>query len=72
MAAFDRRLPLPADCLRDHPVLGWAARNSSKPGRSGPESWVLQASPEWSDAHINDDPADVIAALLQVLSEDFA
>jgi renalase len=32
----------------DHPTLGWVARNSSKPGRIGPEAWVVHASPEWS------------------------
>lgn len=38
------------DCLRgDHnAVLGWAARNTAKPDRTGPESWVLQAGSQWS------------------------
>lgn len=69
MVAFDQRLPVSADCLHGHPTLGWAARNTSKPGRSGPESWVLQASPDWSLAHIDDPHADVIAALLRALAE---
>lgn len=69
LVAFDRRLPAAADCLRDHPVLGWAARNSAKPGRTGPESWVLQASPDWSATHLEDDPADVVAALLRALAD---
>ncbi|MFN3911631.1 NAD(P)/FAD-dependent oxidoreductase [Hyphomonas sp.] len=41
--------------------LGWAARNSSKPGRAGAESWVLQARPDWSAAHL-EDPAETVAA----------
>ena len=27
--------------------IAWAARNSAKPGRSGPEAWVVQAGPDW-------------------------
>lgn len=41
--------------------LGWAARNSSKPGRGGAETWVLQARPDWSAAHL-EDPAETVAA----------
>ena len=45
--------------------LSWAACNSSKPNRAAePESWTLHASPEWSEAHIEDDPMDVVQALL--------
>ncbi len=43
--------------------LRWVARNSSKPQRSGQESWLLHASAAWSDAHIEDN-ADVIATEL--------
>lgn len=41
--------------------LRWVARDSAKPGRSGRESWLLHASAEWSEAHIELD-ADSIAA----------
>lgn len=44
--------------------LRWIARDSSKPGRQGDEVWVLQASPEWSAAHLDDDSAGVTTALL--------
>ena len=44
--------------------LRWIARDSSKPGRHGDDVWVLQASPEWSDAHLEEDSASVSAALL--------
>ena len=47
MAAFAERLAAP-DILRGYGPIGWAARNSAKPGRHGPESWVVQAGPEWS------------------------
>lgn len=39
--------------------LAWAARDASKPGRPDTEAWVLQASPEWSMAHLEEAP-DVI------------
>jgi predicted NAD/FAD-dependent oxidoreductase len=69
MAAFTTRLPLP-DALRPEPggAIGWAARNSSKPGRpAGAECWVVQAGPDWSCAHL-EDPAEVVApALLAAL-----
>lgn len=44
--------------------LRWVARDSSKPGRMGPETWLLHASPEWSEAHIKDSAESVTAALL--------
>ena len=44
--------------------LRWVARDSSKPGRTGQEAWLLHASPEWSEAHIEDSADAVTAALL--------
>lgn len=42
----------------------WAARNSGKPGRSAtPETWVLHATAEWSQANL-DLPLIEVAALL--------
>ncbi len=49
-------------------VIGWAARNNSKPGRSGPESWVVQAGPEWSRAHLEADAEWVGATLEHALA----
>jgi len=63
MAAFDGRVACD-DIVRDAGAIGWAARNSAKPGRSGPESWVVQASPAWSRDHLEDDPDLVVTALL--------
>lgn len=45
--------------------LRWIARDSSKPGRTGSEVWVLQASADWSDAHVEDDQAAVTALMLE-------
>ena len=44
--------------------LRWVARDSSKPGRTGQETWLLHASAEWSEAHIEDSAESVTAALL--------
>ena len=44
--------------------LRWVARDSSKPGRTGAETWLLHASPEWSDAHLEDSAESVAATLL--------
>lgn len=48
--------------------LRWIARDSSKPGRSGPETWLLHATPEWSEAHIEEDAAVVTAVLLDAFA----
>lgn len=71
LAAFAEPVSATADCHRgaDGDVLGWAARNSAKPGRTGPQSWVLQGGPAWSLAHLDDDPGAVTAALLAAASE---
>ena len=45
-------------------ALSWIARDSSKPGRAGLESWALQASPEWSEAHLEDNADSVAAELI--------
>jgi predicted NAD/FAD-dependent oxidoreductase len=47
----------------NHGPLRWVCRNNSKPGRSGQETWLLHASPEWSSDHLEQD-ADTVAALL--------
>ncbi len=51
--------------------LRWVARDSSKPGRSGQvnETWLLHASPEWSEAHIECDAAEVLPTLLQAFAD---
>ncbi len=51
--------------------LAWVARNDRKPGRGTPRgiaTWVAQATPAWSAAHLEADPADVAQALHDALS----
>ena len=69
MAAFAQRLPIATDVLNDKGLLNWAARNSAKPGRGGPEAWVMQAAPGWSRQHLEDMPEDVGPPLLAALAE---
>jgi len=68
MAAFESVVAHAPDLLRADGVVQWAARNSAKPGRKGPECWVIQASADWSATHI-ETPADtVLAALLDTFA----
>ena len=69
MASFEEPLPITTDALRGEGVLGWAARNSAKPQRHGPEAWVLQATPRWSQDHLEDGPDQVVEFLLGALAE---
>jgi len=64
MAAFGARLPTAADVFKTDPVVGWAARNRSKPLRAGPETWVIQGSPDWSAATLEAAPEVAARALL--------
>ena len=66
--------------------LSWIARDSAKPGRAKPgrastansaqETWVLHASSQWSEAHVDDDKSIVsehmLAAFLKLVNADAA
>ena len=65
MLRFSARLELGFDAaFVNCEPLRWIARDSSKPGRSGAETWVLQASAVWSEAHREDSTEQVAAILL--------
>jgi renalase len=61
-------LPFDAAFVNQGP-LRWIARNSSKPGRSGEETWLLHACAEWSEAHLEEDSTSVAAALLDAFGQ---
>ncbi len=69
MFAFDEPLRHDEHILRNHGILAWAARDSAKPGRAGPESWVVQATPQWSTVHLERSPEEVAPHLLAALHE---
>jgi renalase len=52
-----------------HHRIAWLARESSKPGRGPIERWTVQASPEWSHRHLEDDAERVKAKLLKAFAE---
>ncbi len=66
MLAFEESLELDFDGAFVHASpLSWIARNNSKPGRdSHGETWVVHANAEWTEAHIDDSPAQVQQRLL--------
>jgi len=53
MMQFDAPLNMPLDAafINTGP-LSWLARNSSKASRTGQESWVMHATPAWTQAHL--------------------
>jgi renalase len=55
--------------LSTHHRIAWLARESSKPGRGGVERWTVQASPLWSQEHLEDDAPRVQAKLLKAFGE---
>ncbi len=69
MVAYDARVPIGSDRIVDRGPLASAVRNSAKPGRTGPEAWVLQASADWSRSHLEDEPARVEAAILAAFAD---
>lgn len=69
MAAFAEPVAAVQDCLRGELIVGWAARNSAKPRRTGPESWVVQGTPDWSRDHIDTGPEEVTDLLVAALSQ---
>ncbi|TVR00192.1 MAG: FAD-dependent oxidoreductase [Deltaproteobacteria bacterium] len=73
LMALDQRLDLPFDlAFIDGSALTWAAREPSRPGRSGKERWTLHATAEWSEEHLEGDPQDVSRMLLAAFSRDVA
>jgi renalase len=70
MLRFPARLDLSFDAafVNEGP-LRWIARDSSKPGRRGPETWLLHASAEWSEEHLEADPGAVAAVLMRAFSQ---
>ncbi|MFP4565697.1 MAG: NAD(P)/FAD-dependent oxidoreductase [Spirochaetaceae bacterium] len=70
LLGFDHPPELAADAVFiEHPALSWAARNDSKPGRSGGPAWVLHATGSWSRGREEDAPESVVAELLPAFEE---
>ena len=52
-----------------HHRIAWLSRESSKPGRSPIERWTVQASPEWSQRHLEDDEQRFKGKLIKAFTE---
>lgn len=65
MAVLDRPLSNDYDAaFVNQGPLSWLARQASRPGRPAAESWILHASPDWSEEHLEASPDDVRDQLL--------
>ncbi len=65
MLGFEKEihLPWPAARVADSPI-GWIALNSAKPGRQAACSVLIHSTNQWAEKHLEDDRAEVQAALL--------
>lgn len=71
MAAFEERVAARFDAaFVNGSAVSWIARNTSKPKRNWKiEAWVIHASPAWSEAHLDDQPDDVGAFLMEAFED---
>lgn len=70
MLGYAMPLPLPFDgAFINGGPLSWICRNTSKPGRAGDEAWVVQASPDWSRDHLEDDAVSICEALREAFAK---
>ncbi len=76
MVSFEARVPVDFDGIfvnveggLNGAPLSWVARDSSKPERPSRETWVLHASPGWSEANIERDNGEVADELLRAFFE---
>ena len=67
MFAFAEPLNSRTSIFRKNGVVAWACRNTAKPGRYGPEAWVVQADPIWSHMNLEVEPAKIAEILLSNL-----
>lgn len=69
MATFPFGSPAPfAQRLDQNHPLAWVARDNSKQGRpDGMVTWVAQASPDYSTAHLEDAPNTILSKMLPLL-----
>lgn len=69
MFVFDSPIKSPSDVLRDRGIVAWAARENAKPGRVGPERWIVQANAPWSQANLEMDAESIGDSLLEALAD---
>lgn len=70
MFAFARPIDGLPDMVRGKNTVTLAVRNNSRPGRGGMESWIVQASWQWSEAHLTRPANEICDALLAALAAE--
>lgn len=61
-----RALDMPFDAaFINHEIISWMSRNNSKPGRTGQESWVIHANPQWSQQWIELDKEEARKRIIE-------
>lgn len=68
MVAFDSQLLLDVQRRGGCETLAVAIRENSKPGRSGPEAWTLQATGSWTQRRLDTSAGEVATLLLEALA----
>jgi predicted NAD/FAD-dependent oxidoreductase len=71
MFAFDAPWNVPFDAGRfaEGPI-AWIARESSRAGLAGrSDRWLVHAAPDWSEAHLEHAPEDILVLLRAALAE---
>jgi len=70
MLRFDATLAMPFDAaFVNQGPLRWVAHDGHKPGRGEAATWLLHATAEWSEAHIEDTPETVAPLMLAAWAE---
>ena len=72
VTALSLSLPLntPIELIQGpHPMFRRIVRDSAKPGRQGPDRWVVEAGADWSLQHRRDSPEYVQRRLLAALND---
>lgn len=71
MFAFDAPWGVPFEAARlDAGPIAWIARESSRAGLVGRrERWLVHAAPDWSDAHLEHAPEDILGLMQAALAE---
>jgi len=71
MIAFEQRIDTaPCHAYPENGPIGWFCRSNAKPGNvSRHDAFVVQASPEWSTTHQNDEKPTIAKALLAAFTE---
>jgi hypothetical protein len=72
MVAFAEPVRTEQRVIRGAGPIGWVARDGAKPARNNAETWLVQASPDWSSEHLEASPQEIAPKLLRLLEAALA